>query len=363
MAAAALLEAEVVTADGSARIANAHTNPELFWGLKGGGGGSLGVVTRLTLRTRELPEYFGVARATVPANSDAAFRRLIGRVISFYGEALFNPHWGEQIAFRPNNTLEIFTAFQGLTKEQAETTWRPFFQWVAESPQDYRMAAPTVGAVPARSFWDPAFLRRIPGLVIADDRPGAPAGNVLWAGDVGQVGQFLHGYQSAWMPQALLRPERQSELADAVFAASRHWGFAFHFNKGLAGAPSEDIAAARDTATNPAVLDAFALVICASTSPPAYPGIAGHEPDLSAARAHAAAIDGAMKELRRLAPDAGSYVSESNFFEGDWARSYWGANYPRLRAVKDAFDPEGLFFVHHGVGSERWSADGFTRLG
>ena len=59
LAAAGLLEAEVVTADGVARIANARTNPELFWGLKGGGGGSLGIVTRVTLRTRELPQFFG----------------------------------------------------------------------------------------------------------------------------------------------------------------------------------------------------------------------------------------------------------------------------------------------------------------
>ena len=32
-------------------------------------------------------------------------------------------------------------------------------------------------------------------------------------------------------------------------------------------------------------------------------------------------------------------------------------------AVKAKYDPEGLFFVHHGVGSEAWSADGFTRGG
>jgi hypothetical protein len=31
--------------------------------------------------------------------------------------------------------------------------------------------------------------------------------------------------------------------------------------------------------------------------------------------------------------------------------------------VKDAYDREGLFVVHHGVGSERWSPDGFTRAG
>jgi len=34
----------------------------------------------------------------------------------------------------------------------------------------------------------------------------------------------------------------------------------------------------------------------------------------------------------------------------------------RLLAVKDRYDPDGLFLVHHGVGSERWSPDGFTRL-
>jgi len=33
-----------------------------------------------------------------------------------------------------------------------------------------------------------------------------------------------------------------------------------------------------------------------------------------------------------------------------------------LQTVKAKYDPEGLFFVHHGVGSEDWSDDGFTRL-
>ena len=35
-------------------------NPDLFWALKGGGGGSFGVVSRMTLRVHDLPEYFGV---------------------------------------------------------------------------------------------------------------------------------------------------------------------------------------------------------------------------------------------------------------------------------------------------------------
>ena len=69
-----------------------------------------------------------------------------------------------------------------------------------------------------------------------------------------------------------------------------------------------------------------------------------------------------MNELRALVPNGGSYVSESNFFEEDWQHSYWGPNYARLAAIKKKYDPSGLFFVHNGVGSEEWSADGFTKL-
>ena len=72
-------------------------------------------------------------------------------------------------------------------------------------------------------------------------------------------------------------------------------------------------------------------------------------------------IANAMGELRKVAPEPAAYVSESNFFEKDWPHSYWGTNYERLRAIKQEYDPEGLFFVHHGVGSEDWSEDGFER--
>jgi FAD/FMN-containing dehydrogenase len=363
IAAASLLEAEVVTADGAVRIANACTHPDLFWGLKGGGGGSLGVVTRLTLRTHALPEFFGAAFMTIKATSDAAFRRLIGRVVGFYSESLFNPHWGEQIAFQPGNVLAIAMVFQGLDQQQAETIWRPFLDWLARSPQDFSIGSePWIATLPARRFWDPGFLKGIPGIVLTDDRPGAPEANVFWADNLGEAGQVLHGYQSAWLPASLLEPDRQGSLADALFAASRHWRVSLHLNKGLAGAPADAIAAAGDTAMNPAVLDAFALIISAAEGPPAYPGIPGHEPDPSAARRHAEAIDKAMAEVRTLLATVGSYVAESNFFEPAWQESFWGANYARLLAVKDKYDPDGLLIVHHGVGSERWSADGFTRL-
>ena len=136
----------------------------------------------------------------------------------------------------------------------------------------------------------------------------------------------------------------------------------FHFNKGLAGAPPERLAAARETATNPAVLDAFALVIVATGAPHSNPGVPGHEPDLGKGREEASAVAAAADRLRALVPDAGSYANESNYFDRQFAKTYWGPNYPRLAEAKKKYDPQGLFFVHNGVGSEQWSADGFTRV-
>ena len=362
-AAAGLLEAEVVTANGEVRIANACLHPDLFWGLKGGGGGSLGIVTRLTLRTRDLPETFGAVFGEIRARSDDAFRELVARTMTFYRERLLDPHWGEQMAFAPGNVLDVGMVFQGLSRAQAEEVWRPFLEWVRGSPEKIEIVEPiTIIDVPAGRLWDADLLRTFPGAAIPDDRPGASPRSFFWSGDRDQVGHVLHGYRSAWLPASLLEGQRRSGLADALFAASRHFRVNLHFNKGLAGAPREAIEAARDTAMNPDVLDAFALVIIAGSEPPAFPGIAGREPDTARARARRKAIDRAMEELLKLAPGAGSYVSESDFFEPRWQVSFWGSNHARLAAVKAKYDPEGLFFVHHGVGSEAWSPDGFTRL-
>lgn len=362
-AASGLVEAEIVTADGVVRIANACTNPELFWGIKGGGGGSLGVVTRLTLRTHELPMFFGGMFGEIKASSDDAYRTLIAKAISFYQSDLFNPHWGEQMSFRADNSLRISMVFQGLDQQNAQALWAPFIDWV-QARKEYVIARPLQAlAIPSQHFWDADFFRQhAPGFMIDDDRDGAPRNHVLWAGDQGQVGWFIHSYKSAWMPASLLQADQQSRLVDALFACTRHWDVAFHYNKGLAGAPAEALAASRDTATNPQVLDAFALAILGGSGDPAYPGMPGPGPNMAEARDDAAQIAKAMDELLKVAPNAGAYVSESDYFQRDWQAAFWGANYPRLAAVKQKYDPDGLFFVHHGVGSEAWSADGFTRL-
>lgn len=392
-AAASLLEAEIVTADGSIQTANACVNPDLFWALKGGGGGTFGVVTKLTVRTHELPDYFGDINFKVKAPSDEAFRGLIHAFVDFYADHLFNAHWGEQARVGSDNVLEISMLSQGLDGVQAHRVWDPFLDWVRKSPNGYTLAGPTgiapivIASFPARRMWDIEWLGEhwpelgfprtgnplyaimddiLPyvmknALFHPDERPGAAAADVWWGSDAGQVGEYLWGYESLWMPASLLASNARAGLADALVAGSRHASIGLHFNKGLAGAPPDAIAAAKDTAMNPAVLSAFALAIVADGQGPALPGNPQHAPDVMRARTAAKAIDQCIASLRAVAGQSGSYVNETNYFEKDWQRAFWGDNYPRLSEIKRRYDPDGLFFAHHGVGSEGWSPDGFTR--
>src|ERR1700687_39257 len=149
LAAEGLLEAEVVPADGEIRVANACTNPDLFWALKGGGGGSYGVVSTVTLRVHDLPEFFGAANFTVKAASDDAYRRLIGEFVSFYHEHLFNDHWGEQAHVNPDNSLVISMVSHGLDTGQAKKVWQTVLDWVARSPEAYSIKGHLpIGSIP-----------------------------------------------------------------------------------------------------------------------------------------------------------------------------------------------------------------------
>ncbi|KAI1296241.1 hypothetical protein F5Y03DRAFT_296493 [Xylaria venustula] len=63
-----------------------------------------------------------------------------------------------------------------------------------------------------------------------------------------------------------------------------------------------------------------------------------------------------------VTPGSGSYMNEGNFRQSDWQKQFFGINYDRLLDIKQEYDPDHLFYVPQGVGSEFWGEDEAGRL-
>ncbi|KAJ7124309.1 hypothetical protein C8R44DRAFT_875362 [Mycena epipterygia] len=60
--------------------------------------------------------------------------------------------------------------------------------------------------------------------------------------------------------------------------------------------------------------------------------------------------------------NAGSYSNEADVLEPDFKTTFFGPNYSKLTAIKRKYDPEDLFIVGAGVGSERWDEWGICKV-
>jgi hypothetical protein len=144
-------------------------------------------VSKLTLRVRDLPEFWGAAILTVKAASDDAFRRLLRYFVGFYREHLFNHHWGEHARIASDNVLDLLMVCHDLSTEEVIKIWQPFLDWVARSPAAYTIEGqPILGSMPARHWWDLEWRKQNHQAVFnLDQRPGASSNNAWWTGDAG----------------------------------------------------------------------------------------------------------------------------------------------------------------------------------
>ena len=57
----------------------------------------------------------------------------------------------------------------------------------------------------------------------------------------------------------------------------------------------------------------------------------------------------------------GAYLNEADKEEENWQDSFWGENYDRLSQIKKKWDPNGVFWCRPCVGSEEWDSEGLCR--
>jgi FAD/FMN-containing dehydrogenase len=332
-----LLEATIVTADGRVHVASPCQNSDLFFAIRGGGGGTYGVITEVVVKT------FPTPKTTVHTFKLSALEH-----------ATPEEFW-EIVAY-------IHAEFPRLKKGGMQGYC-------------YITGPPTVSSF--TFVWTFMLFKRPHGTVetlmaTIESRLKAMAHLFHYQSDITHGDTYLEMYlQSAHLePVAtggsaygsrLLSPE---SLADVKITAE---AFAEIFSNPEIPSPNATV--------HPLLL--IGHFIAPQAPPTYYPSIISLNPAWRNTLVHLivaaswqdgspqAVIDAVYRDitaktdvLRRLAPETGAYFNEPDYYEEQWQHVFFGENYARLLKVKTRFDPRNLFWCHHCVGSEdvvEWS--------
>ncbi|KAG7095768.1 hypothetical protein E1B28_006473 [Marasmius oreades] len=303
------LQFTAVVASGEHLIANAHTNTDLFWALRGGGGGTYGVVTSVTYLTHDPAPVVGLFISSNFSSTEVA-RSVLSEYFKLQ-PTLADARWGGYSFLSSTSLLSILIA-PNTDWAFANATVAPFINFT------FNMSADTS----FESFPFPSFYN-LYTLVLAD----------------GTQNGFNQEIASRLIPRSVYET-RYEKIADAVIA----FNGTLNFNQVAGGVVSS--VNPDSVGVNPAWRDGLALGI----------GGGGWKEGATVAeiQAQKQRAKDCLSILENLHPGGGTYFNEASLYESNPAHTFFGNHYSRLLAIKDHYDPRGLFVVAEGVGSERW---------
>jgi len=118
------IEFKIVTSTGDYLTVNSHRHPDLFWALRGGGGGTYGVVTEVTYRTHPSVPLTALYFGANSTNNDT-FKTLFTEFVRIHpnlSDAGFAGY-----ATVSSNSIQVFYMGLNMTQTQANITIEPFF--------------------------------------------------------------------------------------------------------------------------------------------------------------------------------------------------------------------------------------------
>jgi FAD/FMN-containing dehydrogenase len=306
-----LLRAQVVLADGRVVESDEHHDGELFWGLRGAGGGHFGVVTSLVFRTLPAPAVT-VFQLTWPPAAAAA-------VVQAWQA------WAPDAPVELDATLRLTAAGDG--------TRRPGVEVVASVLDGQADATELLGELVDRVGADP----------VAASRRHLPHRAAK---------RYLEGLGSVEDRRERLGPE-QPPRPDHLYTRSEFFrrplpgetvaALIEHLTHGVAPGQSREVDFLPwGGAYNRVPADATAFVHRAERFLVQHLVIIGAD---AAAAERGAARTWLARSWALVHPwgSGGVYPNFPDPDLQDWARAYHGTNYGRLRRIKATYDPGGLF--------------------
>ncbi|TPX64852.1 hypothetical protein SpCBS45565_g05573 [Spizellomyces sp. 'palustris'] len=321
LAADLVLQYTVVTAKGKEVTVNACQNSDLFWALRGGGGGTFGVVTSTTFTTFPTPPQI-VAGITVTSNSSSDFETFIGDLTAEFPR-LSDAGWAGYLYYAGNNFLGAFLNLANGTSAASESL--AFLT-------NYNRTRPSSRVnVDVQILTFPSFYAYF-NLTFNMETPAMPGSNESSPSPDPNDG-------SSSLVTSRLIPR------DAFVKSPEKVAKAFTSMK----APST----------------VLILHLVAGGAVGSYPPdhIAAH-PGWRKALLHVVAVfPTSGTPLWEIAgPKPAAYLNEANTTEDIWKQLFWGDHYDRLKKIKDEVDSKGLFFCSRCVGSDEWTEDGNCRI-
>lgn len=129
------MQLSVVTANGEHLTANTHQNSDLFWALRGGGGGTYGIVTSVTYKTRpSMPVIAALFSSSINITSNepsTALTQLVAewlRITPTHSDA----GWGGSSTLIPGSNspsaaFQVLLIALNMSWTQANDSLNPFF--------------------------------------------------------------------------------------------------------------------------------------------------------------------------------------------------------------------------------------------
>ena len=329
-----VLEWEVVTADGTRRVASPTKNTDLYWALSGGGGGTYAVVISVTVKAFQDGIVGGAALSfDKTAISDEIFWKAIEDFHTGLPDIVDS---GATIVYSLLNDTFVVTPLTapGKTEDEVQALLQPFLSKLDD------LGVPVT--VNVTSF--PSFLGHF-SHYLGPLPYGLPIINII---DVSLAGRLI--------PRAVVQNSTSNaELIDAL-KLSVYPGADF-VTGGVALSAAHSVAGNQlsSNAVLPAWRDTILQVLAFAPWDFSAAITANHATENYL-------LDVTVPALTALAPDGGAYLNEAHFQQSNWQQSFYGANYAQLKSVKKKYDPTDLFYANTAVGSEAWVPDASGRL-